>query len=375
MKSAALVALGIAGAALLTAGVTRALPPNLPPAVNVPPEPWATWTLSYTFQQGIGVYGGSSFPVAYLNGRFITSGVAGPGGGTTLSTSTDGSTWSQFASIGPSAPNTQMAMNAIGWQNGLYVAGFKNGAIEVSPDGASWLSATYSLKQPMFSVACGGGRCVLGSTGVVLTSTDGTMRNYTIGSLPNEKNGVLGLAWGNGLFVAVTETGCNGCGANTGGIYTSPDGTHWSTAVATTGGLFSVAYGNRGFIAVGWNGASYSSPDGVTWSGPTQVGPGTLTGIAYGSGVYVAVGYTGGGSSAAPVLYTTQTGTNAWTARTLPVPAGYPPMLSTVAFGNNRFVAFAMGGAAFTSGVLPSAGLVAVSPTATSTAGGLRAHP
>jgi hypothetical protein len=246
-----------------------------------------------------------------------------------------------------------MALQALAYNQGQYIAGFRSGALEVSPDGATWTAANYNLKQPIFSAASGGGRCVLGTTGVVLTSTDKTMLNWTIVGLPNQNNGVLGLAYGNGMFVAVTGTGCAGCGDNTGGIYTSTDGLTWSTAVATTKGLISVAYGNRGFIGVGWNGVSYSSPDGVTWSGPTTIGAGTLSGIAYGNGVYVAVGFTGG-SPGASVLYTTQTGTTAWTARTLTMPAGVPPLLSTVAFGDNRFVAYAMGGAAWTSGVLPS---------------------
>ncbi len=355
MTRVAVTALGILGAALLVARASEALPPNVPSgaAVNLPPVPWATWTTSYAFQQGIGVYTGSSYPVAYLNQRFIVSGMAAGASTTTLSASTDGSTWSGFATIRlAGVANNQMAADTLGFANGKYIAGFRNGAIEVSPDGVTWTSASYTLKQPLFSIACGASNCVMGTTGVVLTSTDATMLNWKIATLPNQTNGVMGLAYGNGLYVAVTETGSLGSGANTGGIYTSPDGVNWSTAVATTGGLFSVAFGNQGFIAVGWNGASYSSPDGVTWSGPTTIGPGTLTGIAYGDGVYVAVGYAGNGT--APLLYTTQTGTTAWTARTIPIPAGAPPILSTVAFGNNRFVAYAMGGLAYTSAVLPT---------------------
>jgi hypothetical protein len=46
-------------------------------------------------------------------------------------------------------------------------------------------------------------------------------------------------------------------------------------------------------VAVGWNGAILTSPDGVTWTQRDSGTSNNLSGVAYGNGTFVAVGWHG----------------------------------------------------------------------------------
>jgi hypothetical protein len=65
-------------------------------------------------------------------------------------------------------------------------------------------------------------------------------------------NGLYGVAYGNGLFVAVGDGGT---------ILTSPNGVSWTEqASGTSNSLYGVAYGNGTFVAVGKDGTILTSP-------------------------------------------------------------------------------------------------------------------
>jgi hypothetical protein len=71
-------------------------------------------------------------------------------------------------------------------------------------------------------------------------------------------NDLIGVAYGNGLFVAVGDDGT---------ILTSPDGVSWTQRTSGTGNLLEgVTYGNGLFVAVGKDGTILTSPDGVSWT-------------------------------------------------------------------------------------------------------------
>lgn len=75
-----------------------------------------------------------------------------------------------------------------------------------------------------------------------------------------EMNGWQSVTYGNGLFVAVAETGVNR-------VMTSPDGIAWTARPAAQANPWrSVTYGNGLFVAVSLDGANgvMTSPDGVT---------------------------------------------------------------------------------------------------------------
>ncbi len=140
-----------------------------------------------------------------------------------------------------------------------------------------------------------------------------------------EEAGVLlyGVAYGEGLFVAVGENGF---------ILTSPDGVTWTwrdSGVNTS--LGGVTYGNGRFVAVGQEGTVVTSPDGITWtSGSLGIGL-PLAAVTYGNGRYVAVGYN---------TVATSTDGASWSYKRVDF---YGPCYDIV-YGSGRFVAACDGG-------------------------------
>src|SRR5438034_1114088 len=57
-------------------------------------------------------------------------------------------------------------------------------------------------------------------------------------------------------------------------------------------GLSGIAYGNGVFVAVGNSGIVLTSVDGISWSDARPV-PYTLRGVTFGNGLFVAVAWTG----------------------------------------------------------------------------------
>ena len=65
-----------------------------------------------------------------------------------------------------------------------------------------------------------------------------------------------GTTFGNNMFVA---------GGNSGKIYTSSDGTSWTSRTSGTGATFqSFSFANNTFIAVGSSGTILTSSDGIS---------------------------------------------------------------------------------------------------------------
>ena len=97
-----------------------------------------------------------------------------------------------------------------------------------------------------------------------------------------------GLAYGNGLFVAVADR--NGAPVSlTGSIATSQDGVQWTfrTLPALTG-LTNIIYQNGIFIAIGRiSHRAFYSYNGVDWFQGTGIG-GQVYGLAYGDGKFIA---------------------------------------------------------------------------------------
>ena len=137
-------------------------------------------------------------------------------------------------------------------------------------------------------------------------------------------NGVLcGLTYGNNQFVGVSAK-----------IYKSADnGATWQEyASGTTKALNSIAYGNGLFVAVGDTGTILTSPDGITWTQRTSGTRRCFRNVAYGNSLYVAVGDTG-------TILTSPDGIT-WTQRT----SGSTYDLWGITYGNNQFVIAGMGG-------------------------------
>jgi hypothetical protein len=176
--------------------------------------------------------------------------VSAPGGGGA------GTTWTSRTSQGYS-------LNGVAYGNGRFVAVGNGGTILTSPDGVSWTQRTSGTIYPLYGVAYGNGTFVavggyfdyygfsdyMSSASTILTSTDGV--NWTRRTSGTD-NRLLGVTYGNGLFVAVGKDGT---------ILTSPDGVSWTQRTSPEKrDLLSVAYGNGTFVAVGDWGTILTSP-------------------------------------------------------------------------------------------------------------------
>ena len=157
-----------------------------------------------------------------------------------------------------------------------------------------WTSRTSAADLGWVGIAYGNGVFVAvpGGGGKVMRSYDGIEWQET--GTPN--NGWYGLTFGNGLFVAVNNSDASGKR-----VMTSPDGITWTwnnNSVAANGWV-GVAYGNNKFVAVSNSGNSQrvmTSSNGVDWIPSPPVAANQWTDITFGNGYFVAVANSGTGN-------------------------------------------------------------------------------
>lgn len=156
-----------------------------------------------------------------------------------------------------------------------YIAG-DTGTILTSPNGAApWTpiisgnSGSNSTSNLRFIDYLNGQFVAAGTGGIILTSPNGNTNNWT-SHATNAGGTIYSVAYGNGTYVAV---GGNDARATSTSpfplslIYTSTDnGASWVSRSAGTGSTFRAVVFNRGaFTAVGFDGAIFRSTDGTAW--------------------------------------------------------------------------------------------------------------
>jgi hypothetical protein len=257
-------------------------------------------------------------------------------------TSPDGITWtargggsSTFrptrASYGPDASGV----------NRIVVVGVSPSAAAnsmTSSNGTTWTPVTIVNNAAyFFGVANGNGTFVTtvdsGSTSNIYYSRYPSISWTAATGSPVSANGWHAVTYGNGTFVAVTRFA-----VQTNQVAYSADGITWSYATApTSSNLLGVAYGNGLFVAVGASGAIMTSPDGITWTARTSPTTGSLRGVAYGNGLFVALTYV-----ASPSYCVVSQDGITWSLRSAPL-ANFAAF--SIAYGQttntgiNRFVA------------------------------------
>ena len=180
-----------------------------------------------------------------------------------------------------------------------------------------------------YGVAYGNGVYVAVSsdgTNQVMYSSDAI--NWTSASA-TEANNWKDIAFGNGKFVAVADSGTNRT------MYSS-DGISWTSGTpAISNDHRAVCYGNGLFVATGTEKVSYSS-DGINWNSATTAASITWRGVTYGNNKYVAIS----GSGADNFMYSPDAVN--WTLVSGAPSANY----YDVTYGNGTFVAVANNGKA-----------------------------
>ncbi len=195
---------------------------------------------------------------------------------------------------------------AITYADGTFAAVGYGGAVASSQDGTNWVSrnigplygaeATYALD----GIAWGNGLWVAVGTGqyspgdnfeVIITSSN--LVTWTPQTAPQDVFiNLCSVIYADGLFVAVGWGFDPQSSMSFPGIRTSPDGVHWTRQIVTASDpdlmpdLREIAYGNGVFVGVTINGSIYTSPDATNWTGQTS-GNSFLYGLTYGNGLFL----------------------------------------------------------------------------------------
>ena len=201
---------------------------------------------------------------------------------------------------------------------------------QVRADGTTWTARSAAEANQWSSVTFGNGTFVAVSnsgTDRIMTSPDGitwTPRGSSTDSWD-------AIAYGNNTFVAV--------GMSTNRVMTSTDGITWTNRTVPTGiqQWKSVTWGNNKFVAVsgtGFNDRVMTSADGVTWTYAQAIHNGNWSSIAYGNNTFVATATSFGGGGSMDYVMTSSDGIT-WTARTAAAAVGW----NAVVYGGGKFVA------------------------------------
>lgn len=147
-------------------------------------------------------------------------------------------------------------------------------------------------------------------------------------------NGWKSVAYGNGMWVAVANSGTNR-------VMSSTDGINWTPALSANESTAwnAVAYGNGRWVAVGSSSTNrtMTSTDGLNWTSNPSANDALLwMSLAYGNGVWVAVALATGGNNVM-----TSTDGISWTLR---APTNNSSHWGSVAFGQGKFVAVTSSG-------------------------------
>lgn len=263
-----------------------------------------------------------SLDSGFTHGTFTMHRTGGSGGDTlrgtfTLETDTTGSSCPAPFSCVESLPPIQLAgewtwrsaqassptrgLTAVIWTGDRLVAAGEEGKLHVSPDGIEWSAVPSGTTRQLWGLACGRpGLIAVGDSGTILTSPDGL--EWTASSSGTTRN-LLAATWAETRFVVTGSDGVmlmsddgnswtpravDGVASNLnavagspnlilvagsgGEILTSPDDSTWTTQKVSSYPFSSVVWTGRHYAAFipgdypsQRSGASYYSPDAVTW--------------------------------------------------------------------------------------------------------------
>ena len=217
--------------------------------------------------------------VTYGNGKFVAI-----QGNYTMS-SNDGINWT----AGSTSLIGQL-LYGLAYGAGKFVAQYYNGFV-YSSDGSTWTKVVFAkhgsriifANNNFLSLSGSGDSATVSSDGVNWTTTgDSLLKSTTIG----------GFTYGNGTFVGTTTAGIPKA------IYSTNNGQTWTTVSVPTQPYIGMAYGNGLFVAVGYNSTSgvpqgIYSTDGITWTTASNLPTGRWTWLVYGDSKFVAVATTG----------------------------------------------------------------------------------
>lgn len=250
-------------------------------------------------------YGG-----VYQNGAYHLTGRQGR-----LRKTVDFSTWDVVTTAG-SGDNDIYAVVTAG---GITVAVGRSGSINTSPDLDTWTSRKGGYSEGFSGLTFGGGTFVTTDyAGIVRTSADSVTWTDVFTMPANE--GLNDLAYGDGKFVAVSYNS---------DIIQSVDGQLWSAPVQQFEGFpgtQKVRFLDGRWFLLGRTGLIRSSANLSDWTISDVTPAGEITDLIHANGLFVAIGDDG-------AIFTSVDGTTFE-----PRVSGATRRLNAVAYGNGRFV-------------------------------------
>ena len=205
--------------------------------------------------------------IAHGRNRFV---VAGSQGNAWISF--DGIAWTKHPT-----PKTN-DLRAVVFAQDRFVLVGEGGSLMSSQDGIQWESYAL-LTNDLYGVSFVNDRFIaVGDRGAIVVSTNGLQ--WRVMTRPTNAR-LQGIAYGNGVYVV---TGRDGNQAR------SYNATNWFPANYNLGYVESLLYTNGAFFGVGSRGISFS-PDGTNWT--TRLATLELEGILYIEGLYIVGGAEG----------------------------------------------------------------------------------
>jgi hypothetical protein len=258
-----------------------------------------------------------------VNGR-VSGGPGGPGVASVSATPRlAGNTWAVGTPVAGAEFNALTASSLAV----AYVAVGNGGAIQTSPDAATWTARTSGTTNDLYGVATNGTLTVaVGKGGVALNSANAGETWATANSTTTQD--LRTVTFGGVGFVAAGAGGV---------IVASADGVTWATRTSgITTDILGSAFVNNTFVLVGAGGTILTSTDGLTWNNRSVAGAGNFNGANYGAAQFVVVGDGG-------ALYTSADGITF-----APQTSGVTQKLNSV-FAGSQLVAIGESGTILTS--------------------------
>lgn len=280
-----------------------------------------TWTLGTS-----NVSSGTFQNIEYVNGRFFALCESSCTAGKQIQYSDNGQTWTA-ASVPTSAsiPVNDAKWRDIAYGNGVMVvvgSGMDSGnetanrVLRSTDNGATWQVQQFPQTSSSWPISYESANAVVFAKGKfvtvgsrAMTSTDGitwsTSTNF----------GAIDLAYGNGVFLAVSYMGVGGTnGMNH--AWVSSDGSSWSMKthgdLSPSGGtayVHRVRFGNGVFL-FGSSEKFVTTGTGSTFSTPNNwlaSGSGQWRGLGFGQGIFMAVGDTSNGGASRTIVSSSTT--------------------------------------------------------------------
>jgi hypothetical protein len=225
--------------------------------------------------------------ITYGNGTFIAVGEG------VITASVDGINW---------VPKSSLSLNSVVWHIDKFYAVGKFGTIISSPDGETWSKAEINSNETLNDIFSYSNKlAAVGDKGGFYLSSDGV--NWTKTSISSDAS-IKNICWNGAKYVA---------SADNGNIVTSMDGTSWAwvsleaslggktnEVSGTSKGLLQLGSGIKDicwdgtrFIAVGFNGAIYTSDSGTKWTKISLSSSNNLESVIFTGSQYVIVGSNG----------------------------------------------------------------------------------